>query len=83
MTEELNSSLDSLELEIYHRPNPKIQSIINYLRKIELKFCTDPRKKQEEYIFQNITTSKEDFGLQRNKFFNRKQTNKKIDCPIL
>ena len=45
MAEELNSSLDSLELEIYHRPNPKIQSIINYLRNIELKFCTDPRKK--------------------------------------
>ncbi|CAD8060870.1 unnamed protein product [Paramecium sonneborni] len=83
MTEELNSSLDSLELEIYHRPNPKIQSIINYLRKIELKFCTDPRKKQEEYRSLKCTTPKEDFGLQRNKFFKRRQSNKTIDCPIL
>ncbi|CAD8139508.1 unnamed protein product [Paramecium octaurelia] len=83
MTEELNSSLDSLELEIYHRPNPKIQSIINYLRKIELKFCTNPRKKQEEYTLKNTETSKEGFQLQKNRFFNRKQTNKNIDCPIL
>ncbi|CAD8052886.1 unnamed protein product [Paramecium sonneborni] len=83
MTEELNSSLDSLELEIYHRPNPKIQSILNYLRKIELRFCTDPRKKQEEYRSQNGTTPKEDFDLQKNKFFNRRQSNKVIDCPIL
>ncbi|CAD8139371.1 unnamed protein product [Paramecium pentaurelia] len=83
MTEELNSSLDSIELEMYHRPNPKIQSIINYLRKIELKFCTDPRKKQEEYRSQNNTIPKEDFGLQRNKFFNRRQSNKAIGCHIL
>ncbi|CAK85110.1 unnamed protein product (macronuclear) [Paramecium tetraurelia] len=83
MTEELNSSLDSLELEIYHRPNPKIQSILNYLRKIDLKFCTNPKKKQEEYTQRNTETSKEGFSLQNNKFFNRKQTNKNIDCAVL
>ncbi|CAD8087268.1 unnamed protein product [Paramecium sonneborni] len=83
MTEELNSSLDSLELEIYHRPNPKIQSIINYLRKIELKFCTDPRKKQDEYKSSNFTTPNEDFNIKQNKFFLRKKINKKIDCPVI
>lgn len=72
MSEELNSSLDSLELEIYHRPNPKIQSILNYLRKIDLKFCTDPKKKQEEFSSKNSTTPSGDFGIDRNKFFNRK-----------
>lgn len=72
MSEELNSSLDSLELEIYHKPNPKIQSILNYLRKIDLKFCTDPKKKQDEFISKNSTTPNGDFGLEKNKFFNRK-----------
>ena len=33
MQDSLNSSLDSIELEIYHKPNPKIGSIIEYLRK--------------------------------------------------
>ena len=33
MSEELNSSLDSLELELYHRPNQKIKSILTYLKK--------------------------------------------------
>lgn len=84
MSEELNSSLDSLELEIYHKPNPKIKGIIDYLRKIELKFCTDPRKKQDEYrSSNNFTTPKEDFNLKRNKFFTRKQPSKIIECPIL
>lgn len=32
MSEELNSSLDSLELELYHKPNRKIRTIIDYLR---------------------------------------------------
>lgn len=72
MSEELNSSLDSLELEIYHKPNPKIQSILNYLRKIDLKFCTDPKKKQDEFNSKNSATPNGDFGLERNKFFNRK-----------
>jgi hypothetical protein len=49
MTEELNSSLDSLELELYHRPNLKIKSILNYLREKNLRFCTDPKQKQEDY----------------------------------
>lgn len=32
MSEELNSSLDSLELDLYHKPNPKLRMILNYLR---------------------------------------------------
>lgn len=41
----LDSSLDSIELELYHKPDQKIQSIIRYLREKELKFCTDPKSK--------------------------------------
>lgn len=45
MSECLDSSLDSLELEIYHHPNEKVQSILNYLKKKQIKFCTDPKQK--------------------------------------
>lgn len=49
MQEDLNSSLDSLELEIYHKPNQKIKAILAYLRLQNVKFCTDPKKKEEDY----------------------------------
>ena len=45
--EDLNTSLDSLELEIYHRSYRKIHNILSYLRGLELQFCTDPKKKTE------------------------------------
>ena len=32
MQDSLNSSFDSLELEIFHKPNPQIKSILDYLR---------------------------------------------------
>ena len=59
--EDLNTSLDSLELEIYHRPNRKIKNILCYLRSLEIQFCTDPRKKQNSYKAK--TTSDKDLGL--------------------
>ncbi|CAD8065621.1 unnamed protein product [Paramecium sonneborni] len=72
MQEDLNSSLDSLELELYHKPNKKIQSILTYLRQQKIQFCTDPKKKQEIYYSK---TDKEDdnkdFGLFKNRFFKR------------
>jgi hypothetical protein len=36
-------------LEIYHKPNPKIKAILAYLRLKNVKFCTDPKKKEEDY----------------------------------
>ncbi|CAD8067429.1 unnamed protein product [Paramecium sonneborni] len=82
MQDSLNSSLDSIELEIYHKPNPKIRSIIDYLRKQNLQFCTDPKKKQDNY-YANLTESIGVFSLRRNKFVNRKKTVISIDCPAL
>ncbi|CAD8064212.1 unnamed protein product [Paramecium primaurelia] len=82
MQDSLNSSLDSIELEIYHKPNPKIKSIMEYLRKLNLQFCTDPKKKQDDY-FSNLTETKAQFSLRRNKFVNRKKNEISIDCPAL
>ncbi|CAK62495.1 unnamed protein product (macronuclear) [Paramecium tetraurelia] len=79
MQEDLNSSLDSLELDLYHRPNPQIKAILNFLRSKNLKFCTDPRKKEEDYYskMDNMEDNK-DLGLVRNKFFKR--NNKHFVC---
>ncbi|CAD8155213.1 unnamed protein product [Paramecium pentaurelia] len=82
MQDSLNSSLDSIELEIYHKPNPKIRSIIEYLRKSNLQFCTDPKKKQDNY-YSNLTESIDQFNLRRNKFINRKKPEILIDYPAL
>ncbi|CAD8058772.1 unnamed protein product [Paramecium primaurelia] len=82
MQDSLNSSLDSIELEIYHKPNPKIRSIIEYLRKSNLQFCTDPKKKQDNY-YSNLTESIDQFSLRRNKFINRKKPEILIDYPAL
>lgn len=75
MSEELNSSLDSLELELYHKPNPKIRTIIDYLRAQKIKFCTDPKKKEEDYYSkqsENQPETNNDFGMRRNRFLMRK-----------
>ncbi|CAK93346.1 unnamed protein product (macronuclear) [Paramecium tetraurelia] len=82
MQDYLDSSLDSIELEIYHKPNPKIRSIMDYLRKSNLQFCTDPKKKQDDY-YSNLTESVDQFSLRRNKFVNRKKPEISIDCPAL
>ncbi|CAD8049590.1 unnamed protein product [Paramecium sonneborni] len=72
MSEELNSSLDSLELDLYHKPNPRIKTILNYLRAQNIKFCTDPKKKEEDYYSkQSETNSDIDFGMRRNRFVIR------------
>ncbi|CAD8043547.1 unnamed protein product [Paramecium primaurelia] len=76
MSEELNSSLDSLELDLYHKPNPQIKTIIAYLRAQHIRFCTDPKSK--EYNYYSNQSHKEDdnntdFGMQRNKFIQRKK----------
>ncbi|CAD8069421.1 unnamed protein product [Paramecium sonneborni] len=72
MQEDLNSSLDSLELEIYHRPNPKIKAILNFLRSKNLQFCTDPRQKEEDYYSKTVNKEdNKDLGLTKNKFFKR------------
>lgn len=69
--EDLNTSLDSLELEIYHRPNRKIHNILCYLRGLELQFCTDPKKKQNSYKAK--TTSDKELGLSNNRFFKKRR----------
>ncbi|CAD8062111.1 unnamed protein product [Paramecium sonneborni] len=72
MQDDLNSSLDSLELELYHRPNPKIKAILNFLRSRNLKFCTDPRNKEEDYYSKIVNREdNKDLGLVRNKFLMR------------
>ncbi|CAD8158760.1 unnamed protein product [Paramecium octaurelia] len=74
MSEELNSSLDSLELDLYHKPNPRIRTILNYLRAQNIKFCTDPKKKEEDFYSKQSSTeinSNMDFGIRRNRFVNR------------
>ncbi|CAD8164950.1 unnamed protein product [Paramecium octaurelia] len=82
MQDSLNSSLDSIELEMYHKPNPKIKSIMEYLRKSNLQFCTDPKRKQDDY-YSNLTEPIDQFSLRRNKFVNRKKNEISIDCPAL
>ncbi|CAD8045452.1 unnamed protein product [Paramecium primaurelia] len=83
MQEDLNSSLDSLELELYHKPNQKIKSILTYLRQQKIQFCTDPKKKEEDYYSKNDKESdNKDFGLFRNKFFKRKPEPLPILCEI-
>ncbi|CAD8157593.1 unnamed protein product [Paramecium pentaurelia] len=73
MQEELNSSLDSLELELYHKPNKKIKSILTYLRQQKIQFCTDPKKKEDDYYSKNDKESDcKDFGLFKNKFYKNK-----------
>ncbi|CAD8053763.1 unnamed protein product [Paramecium primaurelia] len=74
MSEELNSSLDSLELDLYHKPNPRIRMILNYLRSQNIKFCTDPKKKEEDYYFKETSPDINpdlDFGMRRNRFLKR------------
>jgi hypothetical protein len=44
------------------------------LRKQELKFCTDPKKKQNEYNSEKESPPKEEFIIGRNRFFNRRQS---------
>ncbi|CAD8048413.1 unnamed protein product [Paramecium sonneborni] len=74
MSEELNSSLDSLDLDLYHKPNPQIKTIIDYLRAQKIRFCTDPKAK--EYNYYSNQSFKEDnntnFGIQQNRFMQRK-----------
>ncbi|CAD8068184.1 unnamed protein product [Paramecium sonneborni] len=81
MQNSLNSSLDSIDLELYHKPNIKIRQIIDYLRKQNLQFCTDPKKKQDDY-YAKLSVSIDEFSLRRNKFANRK-SDIIIDCPAL
>ncbi|CAD8050858.1 unnamed protein product [Paramecium sonneborni] len=74
MSEELNSSLDSLELDLYHKPNPRIRTIIKYLRAQNIKFCTDPKKKEEDYYSKQSSlefNNDVDFGIRRNRFAKR------------
>ncbi|CAK71055.1 unnamed protein product (macronuclear) [Paramecium tetraurelia] len=74
MSDELNSSLDSLELDLYHKPNPRIRMILNYLRAQNIKFCTDPKKKEEDYYFKGASPEINpdlDFGMRKNRFLKR------------
>ncbi|CAK55927.1 unnamed protein product (macronuclear) [Paramecium tetraurelia] len=75
MSEELNSSLDSLELDLYHKPNPKIKTIIDYLRAQNIRFCTDPKAKEYNYYSSQSykQNNNSDFGMQRNKFIQRRK----------
>ncbi|CAK71460.1 unnamed protein product (macronuclear) [Paramecium tetraurelia] len=75
MQEELNSSLDSLELELYHKPNTKIKSILTYLRQQKIQFCTDPKRKEDNYYSKNDKENdSKDFGIFKNKFYKRKSS---------
>lgn len=74
MSEELNSSFDSLELDLYHKPNPRIRMILCYLRAKNIKFCTDPKKKEEDYYCKEASPEINpnlDFGIRRNRFIKR------------
>ena len=74
MSEELNLSLDSLELDLYHKPNPRITTILNYLRAQNIKFCTDPKKKEEDYYSKQSSIEINPdftFGIRRNRFVKR------------
>lgn len=70
----LNSSLDSIELELYHRPNEKWSSIVAYLKAQNLQFYTDAKQKQTNYYARTEVIDTEDFGIRRNRFLKRKTT---------
>ncbi|CAD8106490.1 unnamed protein product [Paramecium primaurelia] len=78
MQDSLNSSLDSLELEIFHKPNTQIKSILEYLRNQKLQFCTDPKKKQDNY-YSSSTESLDSFSLKKNKFFQKYKSSTSIE----
>ncbi|CAD8117791.1 unnamed protein product [Paramecium sonneborni] len=78
MQDSLNSSFDSLELEIYHKPNPQIKSILDYLRSQRVHFCTDPKKKQNNY-YSSSTGSLDSFSLKKNKFYQKSKSNTSIE----
>ncbi|CAD8052278.1 unnamed protein product [Paramecium sonneborni] len=83
MSEELNSSLDSLELDLYHKPNPQIKTIVDYLRAQNIKFCTDPKAKENNY-YTNQSYKEEnnntDFGIQQNRFIQK--NSKRLACHL-